>query len=136
MHLNISAPQSTSHLTKLVQIQQRDAGKNTVHSEICQLASVFWIHLEIGLSCKGGGRCQRKGQGSNAISRFLLACSCRDVRPFSSYSRQAQWYSFQIFEVPINHFLRSSMVDSSYFMTFREREFNFYDIPSCGTFAR
>lgn len=56
MHLNISAPQSISHLTELVQIQQRDAGKNTVHSEICQLVSILWIHLEIGLSCKGRGR--------------------------------------------------------------------------------
>lgn len=115
MHLNISAPQSISHLTELVQIQQRDAGKNTVHSEICQLVSILWIHLEIGLSCKGRGRWQRRGQGSNAISHFLLAHGCRDGRPFSSYSQQAQQCSFQISKVPINHFPQSSMANSFIF---------------------
>lgn len=52
MNFNISA----SHLTELVQIREKDAGKNIVRSEISQLVFVFWIHLETGLSRKGAGR--------------------------------------------------------------------------------
>lgn len=47
---------------------------------------------------------------------LLLACNCRDVRPFSLYSRQAQQCSFQ---VPINHFPQSCMVDSFIFRDLR-----------------
>lgn len=123
MHLNISAPQSTSHLTELVQRRQRDT-ENTVHSEICQPKSVFWIPLETGLSCKGGERWQKRGQGSNAMSCFLLAC-CRDVRPFSSCSQQAQRCSFQISEGPINHFPQSSTADKSIFCDLRGEAIQF-----------
>lgn len=130
MHFYISAP----HLTELVQIWEKDAGKDIVCSEISQLVFVVWIHLEIGLSSKGAGRWQRRGQTSNAISHCLPACNCRNVRAFSSYTWQTQQCSSRFPRSPLNISPWAPWQTASYSVSLGEREFNFYRASSWGTF--